>query len=67
MRCQVNSVLAILEAHAIFWKSTELNELITPHSFAKFELLHLDHEQDVVITCDMYMWVRAIATQPALN
>ena len=40
-------------------------DLTTPHTFATLELLHLDHEQDVVITCDM--WVRAIAALPALG
>ena len=37
-------------------------DLTTPDLFAKLELLHLDHEQDVAITCDM--WVRAIAALP---
>ena len=34
-------------------------DLTSPRTFAKLELLHLDHEQDVAITCDI--WVRAIA------
>lgn len=37
-------------------------DLTTPRTFADLELLHLDHEQDVVVTCDM--WVRAIALLP---
>ena len=37
-------------------------DLTSPRTFAKLELLHLDHEQDVAITCDM--WVRAMAALP---
>ena len=32
-------------------------------AFATLEHMHLDHEQDVVITCDM--WVRALAALPS--
>ena len=37
-------------------------DLTTPRTFVALEHLHLDHEQDVAITCDM--WVRAIAALP---
>jgi hypothetical protein len=37
-------------------------DLTTPRTFAALEHIHLDHEQDVAITCDM--WVRAIAALP---
>ena len=37
-------------------------DLTTRRTFADLELLHLDHEQDVVVTCDM--WMCAIASLP---
>ena len=37
-------------------------DLTTPRTFAALKHLHLDHEQDVTITCDM--WVSAIAALP---
>ena len=37
-------------------------DLTTPRTFVDLELLHLDHEEDVVIMCDM--WVRAIVSLP---
>ena len=37
-------------------------DLTSPSAFATLEELHLDHEQDVAITCDM--WVLAIAALP---
>ena len=37
-------------------------DLASPLTFVDLEHLHLDHEQEVDITCDM--WVRAIAALP---
>jgi hypothetical protein len=37
-------------------------DLTSASAFATIEHLHLDHEQDVVVTCDM--WVHALAALP---
>jgi hypothetical protein len=37
-------------------------DLTSATAFAKLEHLHLDHEQDLAITCDM--WTRALAALP---
>ena len=39
-------------------------DLTSATAFATLEHLHLDHEQDLAITCDM--WARALATLPRM-
>ena len=37
-------------------------DLASSDAFTKLGLLHLDHEQDVVVTCDL--WKRAMPSSP---